>query len=75
MDAKNIILSQLSACYNQNNWFVSLNSLINGLSADHASWKSNETVNSIWEIVTHLATVLGSTQGFINLNTKYESGE
>lgn len=55
MNTKDIILSQLSACHNQNSWFVSLNNAIHGLTAEQAFWKSNETVNSIWEIVSHLA--------------------
>lgn len=55
MNTKDVFLSQLSACHNQNTWFVSLNNAINGLTAETASWKSHETVNSIWEIINHLS--------------------
>jgi uncharacterized damage-inducible protein DinB len=54
MQQKNILLEQLSACHNQNGWFVSLKSALNGLTEDYADWKSSEDSNSIRENVNHL---------------------
>jgi uncharacterized damage-inducible protein DinB len=54
MSVKEVFLEQLSACHNQNAWFVSLYHAIKDLSTEQASWKLNDSSNSIWEIVTHL---------------------
>ncbi|MGM0838250.1 MAG: DinB family protein [Bacillota bacterium] len=54
MNVKEVFLEQLSACHNQNAWFVSLHHAIKDLSTEQASWKLNGSSNSIWEIVNHL---------------------
>jgi len=54
MSVKDILLAQLSACHNQNTWFVSLINSIDGLTEEKAMWKPNETSNSIFEITNHL---------------------
>lgn len=55
MDMKDVFLQQLTACYDQNTWFVSLNNAIKGLTAEQASCRDGQAVNSIWGIVNHLA--------------------
>ncbi|SDJ65697.1 DinB family protein [Sediminibacillus albus] len=55
METKKILLQQFNACHQENTWFVSLQSAVKGISAEQASWKNNESANSIWEIVNHLA--------------------
>jgi uncharacterized damage-inducible protein DinB len=54
MNTKEIILKQLSACHDQNTWFVSLHRAIDGLTIEQAVWKSNEFTNSVWDIINHL---------------------
>jgi uncharacterized damage-inducible protein DinB len=53
VNSKEILLAQLDACH-ENTWFVSLLNAIDGVSKEQASWKPNETSNSIFEIVNHL---------------------
>jgi uncharacterized damage-inducible protein DinB len=64
MNTKEIFLKQLQACHDRNTWFVSLQSAINGLTEEQASWKNNEMTNSIWDIVNHLAFY---NQRYLNL--------
>lgn len=47
-------MKQFRACHNQNTWFVSLNTALEGLSSEQASYKSISSTNSIFEIVNHL---------------------
>ncbi|MDQ0217904.1 hypothetical protein ELQ35_00215 [Peribacillus cavernae] len=54
MQQKDLFLQQLSACYDQNSWFVSLSGATDGLLPEQASLKGSGTSNSIWEIVNHL---------------------
>ncbi|WP_028777067.1 DinB family protein [Shimazuella kribbensis] len=54
MNNKNMLLEQWTACFDQNNWFVSLKHALEGLTEEQASWKSGEMTNSIWELVNHL---------------------
>jgi uncharacterized damage-inducible protein DinB len=54
VNSKSILLEQLTACFDQNNWFVSLKHALEGLTEEQASWKSGEKTNSIWELVNHL---------------------
>lgn len=53
MSQKEILLEQFNASID-NHWFVSLSHALHGLSAEQASWKDNQGVNSIWEITNHL---------------------
>jgi uncharacterized damage-inducible protein DinB len=48
------LLEQFTACYDENNWFVSLKSALSGVTAEQASWKPANVDNSIWESVNHL---------------------
>lgn len=54
MNRKEILLAQLSAAYDQNTWFVSLKSALEGLTAEQASFKGDGSANSVREIVNHL---------------------
>jgi uncharacterized damage-inducible protein DinB len=53
--SKEVLLEQFKACYDENNWFVSLKSALEGVSAEQAVWKPANVDNSIWESVNHLA--------------------
>jgi len=52
--SKQILLEQHTACYDENNWFVSLKSALEGVTAAQAAWKPVGADNSIWENVNHL---------------------
>lgn len=54
MKAKEVLLMQLDACHRENTWFVSLINSIKDLTEEQATWKPNESCNSISEIVHHL---------------------
>jgi hypothetical protein len=53
MDQRTILLRQMAANHNEPNWFVPVESALDGLTADQANEKSGDS-NSIWEIVNHL---------------------
>ncbi|MFD2042911.1 DinB family protein [Ornithinibacillus salinisoli] len=53
MNVKDILLVQVDACH-KNTWFVSLINSIDNLTEEQANWKSNESTNSIFEVVNHL---------------------
>ncbi|SFA95272.1 DinB superfamily protein [Lentibacillus halodurans] len=55
MSLKEVFVSQLRACHDQNTWFVSLNNAIKGVTAEQAAWKNDKSTHSIQEIVHHLA--------------------
>lgn len=54
MPTKEILLEQFTACYDENGWFVALKNALRNLTADEASWKTENIENSIWEILAHL---------------------
>ena len=54
MSSGKVLLEQFTACYDENNWFVSLKSVLDGLTADQAAWKPANVENSIWESVNHI---------------------
>ena len=54
MTAKSVLLEQFNACYDENNWFVSLKSVLDGVTAEQADWSPEGTGNSIRETVNHL---------------------
>jgi uncharacterized damage-inducible protein DinB len=54
MTSKEIILNQLSATYNQKNWFVPVTDALEGLTAQQAAWSDGSGNHSIWQIVNHL---------------------
>jgi uncharacterized damage-inducible protein DinB len=51
---KEILIEQHTACYDQNVWFVSLKSALEGVTAEQAAWKPAGVDNSIWENVNHI---------------------
>ena len=52
--SKEVLIEQFTACYDENNWFVSLKTVLAGVTAVQAAWKPAGVDNSIWEIVSHL---------------------
>ena len=52
---KEFLLEQYTACYDENSWFVSVRNAINGLGVEQACWKPDDSVNCIWETLSHLA--------------------
>lgn len=54
MTAKEILLEQFTACYDENGWFVALKNALKNLTAAQAVWKTEGLDNSIWEILAHL---------------------
>jgi hypothetical protein len=54
MIAKEILLEQFTACFDENNWFVALESALAGLTVEQALWKEGKLDHSIWEMVIHL---------------------
>lgn len=54
MTTKETLLEQLTACYDENGWFVALKNAVMNLTAEQAIWKTENFDNSIWEIVHHL---------------------
>ncbi len=51
---KSILLEQLNVCFDKNGWFVALKNALRNLTAEQASWKTENLDNSIWEILAHL---------------------
>lgn len=54
MSTKEILLEQLKACHNQTGWFVTINTAVEGLTAEQAVWSGENPNNSIRQIVNHL---------------------
>ena len=54
MTTKETLLEQFTACYDENGWFVALKNAVKDLTAEQASWKTENLDNSIWEILAHL---------------------
>jgi len=52
--SKDVLIEQFTACYDENNWFVSLKTVLDGVTAEQAAWKPEGADNSIWETVNHL---------------------
>lgn len=51
---KETILKQYDRCYNENGWFVAVRNAIAGLTVQQAAWKPDDSVNCIWETLSHL---------------------
>jgi len=54
MSAKEILLEQLKATYDENYWFVCIKNSLADVTAEQARWKPAGTDNSIWETLSHL---------------------
>ncbi|ALC90778.1 hypothetical protein AM500_14015 [Bacillus sp. FJAT-18017] len=52
---KDIFLEQLAAVYDASGWFTGLKDALNGVTFEQAIWQANESSNSIWGNVRHLA--------------------
>lgn len=51
---KEILIEQHEACFNDDAWFVSLKTVLDGLTAEQAEWKPSADAHSISELVSHL---------------------
>ncbi|MFY0761863.1 DinB family protein [Metabacillus dongyingensis] len=54
MNSNEIFKEQLMACFFEDNWFASLETALKDLTEEQASWKQEENIHSIWEIMNHL---------------------
>lgn len=54
MALKDLLLEQFTACYDESNWFVSLKTVLDGVTSELADWKPENVDNSIRETVNHL---------------------
>jgi uncharacterized damage-inducible protein DinB len=54
MTQKEIILEQMTACFDQKSWLVPLSDALSGLTAIQASWHDESSNHSVWQIVNHL---------------------
>lgn len=51
---RDVLLEQLTACYDEDTWFVSLKTVLDGVTVEEAAWKPENVDNSIWETVSHI---------------------
>lgn len=71
--SKQILLKQFATCYDENGWFVAVRNVLEGLTAEQATWKADGTNNSIWESLTHLTYYNNAyLQRFKGVDYKYE---
>lgn len=54
MSEKELLISQFTACFDKNSWFVAVKNALAGVTAAQAAWKPAGADNSIWETVSHL---------------------
>ena len=54
MTAKELLIDQYNACYDDQNWFVPLTKAIEGLTAEQATWNDGSSNHSILQLVHHL---------------------
>jgi uncharacterized damage-inducible protein DinB len=52
--SKDVLIEQFTACYDKNVWFVSLKTVLDGVTAEQAAWKPEGADNSIWETINHI---------------------
>jgi len=55
MNAKEILLHQMAAGHDEENWFVPMTRALEGLTAEQAAWRDDSSNNSIWQNVNHLS--------------------
>ncbi|MBB6022256.1 hypothetical protein HNR77_003353 [Paenibacillus sp. JGP012] len=53
MSYKSILIDQLTACYNDQSWFLSLEDILKDVTAEEAA-TGNNNKQTIWSIVNHL---------------------
>ena len=51
---KSILLEQLKTTHNVKDWFVPVNTAVEGLTAEQANWKDSSENHSIAQLATHL---------------------
>lgn len=54
MQTKEILVRQFDRCFDENGWFVAVRNAMDGLSVEQAAWKPDDSVNCIWETLSHL---------------------
>ena len=54
MTQSDVLREQFDACYDNNEWFVSLKTVLDGVTHEQAAWKPDGADNSIWETVNHI---------------------
>ena len=54
MSTKDTLLRQFTKCYDENGWFVAVRNAIEGVNVEQAAWKNEDSVNCIWETLSHL---------------------
>ncbi|MFC4619550.1 DinB family protein [Camelliibacillus cellulosilyticus] len=51
---KDVLLDMMAACHDDPSWYPTFRQSIDGLSAEEATWKANDSSHSIWQLVNHL---------------------
>ncbi len=51
---KKTLLDQFDRSYNVNGWFVAVRNAVEGLTVEQAAWKPEDSVNCIWESLSHI---------------------
>jgi len=70
---KDLLLNQFNACYDENGWFVVVRNTIDGVNVEQAAWKPNDSINSIWETLSHLTYYNNAyLQRFKGIDYKYD---
>jgi uncharacterized damage-inducible protein DinB len=54
MSTKLVLARQFTGCYDKDGWFVATKNAIEGLSVEQAAWKPEDSVNCIWETLSHI---------------------
>ncbi|MFG6147609.1 DinB family protein [Halobacillus sp. B23F22_1] len=55
MEVKTLLLQQWASCLDEEDWFPPLEKVLENITLEQAIWKpANGTMNSIWELVSHL---------------------
>ncbi len=52
---RSILLEQLKSTHNKKDWFVPVNTAVEGLSAEQAMWKDSSGNHSVGQLVNHLS--------------------
>jgi uncharacterized damage-inducible protein DinB len=51
---KDVLLDQLAACHNDLSWFPTFLDSVQGLTAEQAVWRNDDSSHSIWQLASHL---------------------
>jgi uncharacterized damage-inducible protein DinB len=77
---KDVLLDQLAACHNDLSWFPTFLDSVQGLTAEQAVWRKDDSSHSIWQLVSHLtfwnekwlAYFIGN-ENFVNIDNNNDS--